>query len=68
MSFFKHRTTAPTWVWKAAPSIHPGHVDPDTFTKNIGEKHIHLHVHMFMLSVSENGEPESFSIYFIKST
>lgn len=48
------------------PSTHPGQRDPDSFTRNIQQEHEHLHVHMLMVRVSENGEPESFSMCFIK--
>lgn len=50
------------------PSIHPGQTDPDSFTRNIQQEHEHLHVHTFMVCVSENREPGSFSVYFIKLT
>lgn len=68
MLFFKYRIIVFIWVWKVVFFIYLGYVDFDIFIKNIGEKYIYLYVYMFMLSVFENGELESFFIYFIKLT
>lgn len=68
MLFFKYRIIVFIWVWKFVFFIYLGYVDFDIFIKNIGEKYIYLYVYMFMLSVFENGELESFFIYFIKLT